>query len=171
MADVLFGDYNPAGKLSVTFYKNDAQLPDYEDYSMKGRTYRYFNDALFPFGYGLSYTTFEMRNEKLEMRDDGSCLVTVEVANTGKRDATEIVQVYVKNPSDPDAPLKTLRAFQRVDLKAGQTKTVTLNLERNSFEFFDAETNTMRVKPGTYEVLCGSSSLDKDLKKLTITIQ
>jgi beta-glucosidase len=170
VADVLFGDYNPAGKLSVTFYKNDAQLPDYEDYSMKGRTYRYFNDALFPFGYGLSYTTFELGNEKLEMKDDG-CVLHVDVANMGRRDGTEIVQVYVKNPSDPSAPLKTLRAFQRVDLKAGQTKTVTLNLERNSFEFFDAETNTMRVKPGTYEVLCGSSSLDKDLKKLTITIQ
>ena len=170
VADVLFGDYNPGGKLSVTFYKNDAQLPDYEDYSMKGRTYRYFNDALFPFGYGLSYTTFEMRNEKLEMKNDG-CVLYVDVANTGRRDGTEIVQVYVKNPSDPNAPLKTLRAFQRVDVKAGQTKTATLNLDRSSFEFFDAETNTMRVKPGTYEVLCGSSSLDKDLKKLTITIQ
>ena len=137
---------------------------------MKGRTYRYFNDALFPFGYGLSLTSFEMRNEKLEMRNDG-CVLHVDVANTGKRDGTEIVQVYVKNPADPDAPLKTLRAFQRVSVKAGQTKTATLKLERNSFEFFDAETNTMRVKPGIYEVLCGSSSLDKDLKKLTITIQ
>ena len=104
------------------------------------------------------------------MRNDG-CVLHVDVANTGKRDGTEIVQVYVKNPADPDAPLKTLRAFQRVSVKAGQTKTATLKLERNSFEFFDAETNTMRVKPGIYEVLCGSSSLDKDLKKLTITIQ
>ena len=104
------------------------------------------------------------------MKNDG-CVLHVDVANTGRRDGTEIVQVYVKNPSDPNAPLKTLRAFQRVDVKAGQTKTATLNLDRSSFEFFDAETNTMRVKPGTYEVLCGSSSLDKDLKKLTITIQ
>ena len=171
VADVLFGDYNPCGKLPVTFYKNDAQLPDYEDYSMKGRTYRYFNDALFPFGYGLSFTTFEMSNEHLDMKDDGSIMISVDVANTGRRDGTEIVQVYIKNPADPDAPLKTLRAFQRVDVKAGQTKSVKLTLARDSFEFFDAETNTMRVKPGTYEVLCGNSSLDKDLKKLNVQIQ
>ena len=170
VADVLFGDYNPSGKLPVTFYKNDAQLPDYEDYSMKSRTYRYFNDALFPFGYGLSYTSFEMSDATCSVNGN-DVTVHLTVKNTGRRDGTEIVQVYVKNPSDPDAPLKTLRAFQRVDVKAGQTKTVTLKLERSSFEFFDTETNTMRVKPGTYEVLCGSSSLDKDLKKLTITIQ
>ena len=170
VADVLFGDYNPCGKLPVTFYKNDAQLPDYEDYSMKGRTYRYFNDALFPFGYGLSLTSFEMRNEKLEMRNDGSGLLSVEVANTGRRDGTEIVQVYVKNPSDPDAPLKTLRAFQRVNVKAGQAKTVTLQLERNSFEFFDAETNTMRVKPGRYEVLVGTSSNDPNMKAFAVEL-
>ena len=138
---------------------------------MKGRTYRYFNDALFPFGYGLSFTTFEMRNEHLDMKDDGSIMISVDVANTGRRDGTEIVQVYIKNPADPDAPLKTLRAFLRVDVKAGQTKSVKLTLARDSFEFFDAETNTMRVKPGTYEVLCGNSSLDKDLKKLNVQIQ
>ena len=169
VADVLFGDYNPSGKLPVTFYKNDAQLPDYEDYSMQGRTYRYFNDALFPFGYGLSYTTFGISNVTLEKRD-GGCVLQVEVANTGRRDGTETVQVYVRNPSDPHAPLKTLRAFQRVGVQAGQTRTATLTLERSSFEFFDAETNTMRVKPGTYELLCGTSSSDRDLKKLTVEI-
>ena len=170
VADVLFGDYNPCGKLPITFYKNDAQLPDYEDYSMRGRTYRYFNDALFPFGYGLSFTSFEMRNEKLEMKNDGSGLLSVEVTNTGHRDGTEIVQVYVKNPSDPDAPLKTLRAFQRVELKAGQTRRVTIELPRQSFEFFDTDTNTMRVKAGRYEVLYGSSSADQDLKCLTVDL-
>ena len=111
VADVLFGAYNPSGKLPVTFYKNSGQLPDYEDYSMKGRTYRYFADALFPFGYGLSYTSFEMRNEKLEMGNDGSGAVTVEVANTGKKDGTEVVQLYIRNLQDPDGPLKSLRAL------------------------------------------------------------
>jgi beta-glucosidase len=134
---------------------------------MKGRTYRYFNDALFPFGYGLSYTAFELGSAQCSV-DGNSVTITLPVTNTGKRDGTEIVQVYVKNPSDPNAPLKTLRTFLRVDLKAGQTKTATLKLERNSFEFFDAETNTMRVKPGQYEILVGNSSNNKDLKKVTV---
>ena len=171
IADVLFGDYNPAGKLPVTFYRNDAQLPDYEDYSMKGRTYRYFNAPLFAFGYGLSYTTFEMRNEKLEMRNDGSGTFTVDVTNTGKKDGVEIVQLYVRNLADAEGPLKSLRGFQRVAVKAGQTATATIRLTPESFEFWDAETNTMRTKPGQYEVLYGDSSRDEDLKKLTVSIQ
>jgi beta-glucosidase len=170
VADVLFGDYNPSGKLPVTFYKNSSQLPDYEDYSMKGRTYRYFTDALFPFGYGLSYTDFEIRNEKLEMRNGGNGTLSVEVANTGKRDGTEIVQLYIRNLQDPDGPLKSLRAFQRVSVKAGQTATVKLTLDNKSFEFWDPETNTMRVKPGKYEILVGNSSSDKDLKKLSLSL-
>ena len=170
VADVLFGDVNPSGKLPITFYKSDSQLPDYEDYSMKGRTYRYFNDALFPFGYGLSYTQFEMRNEKLEMRNDGSGTLSVDVTNAGQRDGAEIVQVYIRNLQDAEGPLKSLRAFQRVDVKAGQTVTAELKFESKSFEFWDAETNTMRVKPGKYEILVGTSSLDKDLKSYVVTI-
>ena len=171
VADVLFGDYNPSGKLPVTFYKNSSQLPDYEDYSMKGRTYRYFDDALFPFGYGLSYTTFEIRNEKLDMRNDGGCTVTVDVVNTGKKDGTEIVQLYIRNLQDPEGPLKSLRAFQRVSVKTGQTAAVKLSLDRKSFEFWDSETNTMRVKPGQYEILIGNSSADKDFKRLSLTLE
>ena len=171
VADVLFGDYNPAGKLPVTFYKSSDQLPDYEDYSMKGRTYRYFTDALFPFGFGLSYTTFDMGNPQVKVNGDGSGTVTVDVANTGSRDGDEIVQVYIRDLQDVDGPLKSLRAFKRVAVKAGQTVSATLPLTRESFEFWDAQTNTMRVKPGQYEVLVGNSSLDKDLKRQTITIK
>jgi len=171
VADVLFGDYNPAGKLPVTFYKSSDQLPDYEDYSMKGRTYRYFDDALFPFGYGLSYTHFEMGNEKLEMRNDGSGTLTVDVTNTGKRDGDEVVQLYIRDLQDKDGPLKSLRGFQRVAVKAGQTKTVTIRLTPKSFEFWDSATNTMRMKPGRYELLFGNNSANGSLKRLETALQ
>ena len=170
VADVLFGDVNPSGKLPVTFYKRSDQLPDYEDYSMKGRTYRYFNDALFPFGYGLSYTTFEV-GEASSTVNGGDIAINFTVKNTGKRDGTEIVQVYIRNKADKEGPLKTLRAFKRVSVKAGQKTSETISLSRESFEGWDSETNTMRVKPGKYEVLVGNSSLDKDLNCLTVQIQ
>ena len=168
VADVIFGDYNPGGKLSVTFYKNDSQLPDYEDYSMKGRTYRYFNDALFPFGFGLSYTTFAIGDATIDGQN-GSYKVSIPVSNSGQKNGTEIVQLYIRNTADAEGPLKSLRGFQRVDVKAGQSATATIELKPESFEFWDAETNTMRTKPGTYEILYGNSSSDKDLKRLTVT--
>jgi beta-glucosidase len=168
---VLFGDYNPSGKLPVTFYKNSSQLPDYEDYSMKGRTYRYFSDALFPFGYGLSYTQFELGEAAISGTSGSGYSISLPVKNVGQRDGTEILQLYIRNLQDPDGPLKSLRAFERVDVKAGQTVTAKLQLDRKSFEFWDAETNTMRVKPGKYEILVGNSSDDKNMKKLMITIQ
>ena len=170
IADVLFGDVNPSGKLPITFYKSSEQLPDFEDYSMKGRTYRYFNDPLFAFGYGLSYTQFNYGEGKIAKHGD-SYTVTVPVSNIGKRDGTEIVQVYIRDLSDPDGPLKSLRAFQRVDVKAGQTVDAKLELTSKSFEFFDPETNTVHQKSGSFEVLYGSSSQDKDLKKLSLTIK
>ena len=166
VADVLFGDCNPSGKLSVTFYKDDSQLPDFEDYSMKGRTYRYFNDPLFAFGYGLSYTNFEIGEAKMQGKES----ITIPVTNVGNCAGTETVQVYIRNLSDAEGPLKSLRAFQRVDVKKGETVNVTLKLDEKSFEFWDPETNTMRTKPGKYEILYGNSSMDKDLKKMTITL-
>ena len=173
VADVLFGDYNPSGKLPVTFYKSSSQLPDYEDYSMKGRTYRYFNDALFPFGYGLSYTQFEIGEPQVinTSAQNPGFNFSVDIKNVGQYDGTEIVQLYIRNLQDPDGPLKSLRAFQRVNVKAGQTKTVKLTLDNKSFEFWDPETNTMRVKPGQYEILIGNSSADKDLKKLNLSLE
>jgi beta-glucosidase len=171
VADVLFGDYNPAGKLPVTFYKSSDQLPDYEDYSMKGRTYRYFTDALFPFGYGLSYTSFNIGEAEVT-GDPGKSgyTVTIPVTNTGKRDGDEIVQLYIRDLQDKEGPLKSLRAFQRVSVKAGQSEKVSLQLPRQSFEFWDSATNTMRVKPGKYELLYGNSSAENSLKRLEISL-
>ena len=165
IAEALFGDVNPSGKLPVTFYQSTEQLPDYEDYSMKGRTYRYFSDPLFAFGYGQSYTQFEIGEAKLA---SGQTL-TVPVTNTGKRDGTEVVQVYIRDLADTDGPLKSLRAFQRVDVKTGQTVNAELSLPDSAFEFFDSTTNTMRVKNGQFEILYGTSSRDQDLRRLTIT--
>jgi beta-glucosidase len=172
VADVLFGDVNPSGKLPVTFYKSSSQLPDYEDYSMKGRTYRYFNDPLFAFGYGLSYTTFEV-GEATTSGTPGNkgFTVSVPVKNTGARQGAEVVQLYIRDLADKEGPLKSLRGFKKVQLNPGQTTTATIALDKKSFEFWDAETNTMRTKPGSYEILYGNSSQDKDLKKLTVTIQ
>ena len=170
VADVLFGNYNPSGKLPVTFYKNSSQLPDYEDYSMKGRTYRYFADALFPFGYGKSYTTFKIGDGKWE-KGKGVCgTLTVDVSNSGKRDGDEVVQVYIRDLSDPDGPLKSLRAFKRVSVKAGKTEKVEIALEPKAFEFFDPQTNTMRIKTGAFEILYGNSSRDEDLKKIEVSL-
>ncbi len=179
VADVLFGDCNPSGKLPVTFYKNSEQLPDYEDYSMKGRTYRYFDDALFPFGFGLSYTSFKLGEPNLNSQNtqniqsiqNNPITLTIPVTNTGKRDGTETVQLYIRNPQDADGPLKSLRAFQRIHVKAGQTDNAELQLTDKSFEFWDAASNAMRVKPGKYEILVGTSSKAADLKRTTIDFQ
>ena len=171
VADVLYGDYNPQGKLPVTFYKTSDQLPDFEDYSMKGRTYRYFSDPLYAFGYGLSYTSFEYGDVKIEKQAAGnSSIFTVHssLKNTGRRTGTEVVQVYVRRCDDVDGPLKTLKAFERVTLKPGETKSVEIILDEEAFTLFDPSTNTMRSVPGKYEVFVGSSSRPEDLRKMEI---
>lgn len=169
VADVLFGDYNPGGKLPVTFYKDDNQLPPFDDYDMANRTYRYFKGApLFPFGYGLSYTTFKVGTPTY---DATSGKITVKVSNTGKRDGVEIVQAYMRNTADTAGPLKSLRGFARVSLNAGEIKTVEIDFPRKSFEGWDVETNTMRVVPGRYDIMVGTSSADKDLNKIRVDIQ
>ncbi|MBQ4406616.1 MAG: glycoside hydrolase family 3 C-terminal domain-containing protein [Bacteroidales bacterium] len=170
LAEVLFGDINPAGKLPVTFYKNSNQLPDFEDYSMKGRTYRYFNDALFPFGYGLSYTKYEIGNGKVS-KNGKNMVVSIPVKNAGKMAGTEIVQVYIKDLQDTDGPRISLRGFARVDLKPGEEKTVNITLTPQSFEFYDPSIYSMRIKPGDYEIYYGDSSRDKDLKKIPVRFE
>ena len=169
VSDVLFGTVNPSGKLPVTFYKRTDQLPDYEDYSMRGRTYRYFSDPLFAFGYGLSYTTFRFGRARAEAADGGYRL-SVPLTNTGTRPGEEVVQVYIRRVADANGPLKSLRAFRRVALKAGESTTVEIPLSRKSFECFDESTNTMRTLPGDYELMYGNSSRPEDLQTLTVSV-
>ncbi|WP_304645908.1 xylan 1,4-beta-xylosidase [uncultured Duncaniella sp.] len=166
VADVIFGDYNPSGKLPVTFYKDDSQLPAFDDYLMAGRTYRYLKQApLYQFGHGLSYTTFDISKPKYN-----NDKVTVRVKNTGKRAGTEIVQVYMRRPADTAGPNKTLRGYARVDLTPGETKVVEIDFPQNLFENWDEATQEMRVVPGEYELMVGSSSADKDLKTVKVKI-
>lgn len=169
VSDVLFGTVNPSGKLPVTFYKRTDQLPDYEDYSMRGRTYRYFSDPLFAFGYGLSYTTFRF-GRALAVAADGGYRLSVPLTNTGTRSGEEVVQVYIRRVADANGPLKSLRAFRRVPLKAGESTTVEIPLSRKSFECFDESTNTMRTLPGDYELMYGNSSRPEDLQTLTVSV-
>jgi beta-glucosidase len=150
VADVLFGDYNPAGRLPVTFYKSDSDLPGFSDYSMKGRTYRYFTgEALYPFGYGLSYTSFTYTNFKLPAAvvRGKNTVVSVQVTNTGKMDGEEVVQLYVANQNKTiHAPLKALKGFQRIALKAGESKTITFNLTVNDLSLVNEEGKLFQPK-------------------------
>lgn len=175
VAEVLFGDYNPAGKLPVTFYRNVSQLPDFEDYNMTGRTYRYMQDApLFPFGYGLSYTTFgygKTALDKSELTAGQPLRLTVPVTNTGKRDGEEVVQVYLRKQGDAEGPVKTLRAFKRVRIPAGKTVNVEFDLKDKELEWWDDQSNTVRVCPGNYDIMVGGSSKEEDLQRTTIAIK
>ena len=169
VAEILFGDINPSGKLPVTFYKNTQQLPDFEEYKMAGRTYRYMKEQpLFCFGYGLSYTTFEFGTPKYNAKKD---VVTVEVTNTGKRDGDEVVQVYIKRIADTEGPNKTLKAFKRVSLKAGEKKVISIDFKRGNFEGWDPEHNVMRVVAGKYQMMVGNSSRDCDLKTIEVKVK
>ena len=166
LADVLTGRYNPSGKLPVTFYKSTDDLPDFLDYTMKNRTYRYFTgEPLFPFGHGLSYTTFAFSKPIVKVKGDAVAL-TFTLKNTGRVDGTETAQVYFRRTADKEGPLKTLCGYQQVSLKAGQTRTVTITLPKKQLESWDAQTNTMRFVPGQYQLMVGSSSADNALLKI-----
>ena len=175
VADILFGDYNPAGRLPITFYKSIEQLPDFLDYDMKGRTYRYMTETpLYPFGYGLSYTTFEYKKADLskdKIGRDENVTLTLDIANIGNRDGDEVIQVYIKNPNDPDAPIKALKAFKRINIKAGATEQIRIELPPKSFWSFNAPKQIMEVRPGKYQILYGGSSDSKALKSIELTIQ
>ena len=175
LADVLFGDYNPGGKLPVTFYRSNDDLPDFLDYSMKNRTYRYFTgQPQYAFGYGLSYTTFNVGKAKLSrksMKKDGKVTLTVPVTNTGKCEGTETIQVYVKALDDAGAPIKALKGFQKLMLSPGETKNFSVTLDSEAFEYYDEAIDELSPRAGKYQILYGTSSRDADLKALPFTLK
>ena len=174
LAEVLFGDYNPGGKLPVTFYRSNDDLPDFMDYSMKNRTYRYFTGVpQYAFGYGLSYTTFKIEKGMISaksMKKNQKVLVSVPVTNTGDREGTETVQVYVKRLGDAGAPIKALKGFKKVSLKPGERKIVHVELDGEAFEYYDEKIDELAVKPGKYQILYGTSSRDEDLQVFDFTV-
>ena len=165
-AETLFGINNPAGRLPVTFYKDDSQLPDFEDYDMEGRTYRYMTEKpLYAFGHGLSYTTFDYSEPTYKGGNGQPVNLTVNIKNSGNHDGEEVVQVYIKNRADKSLN-KTLRAFKRISLKKGEEQDVTFELGPEAFAFYNPETGSMEALAGTYDVEVGGAS-DRT-KSLTI---
>ena len=161
VAEVLFGKYNPAGRLPLTYYRNTEDLPAFDDYDITKRTYKYFEgDVLYPFGYGLSYTSF--RYSKLRVEDKGETVdVSFELKNTGRCDGDEVAQVYVRLPEyEGKAPLSELRGFRRVHLKKGETQTVTIPLRREDLRYWSEERRTFIVPEGFPEIRVGASSRD-----------
>lgn len=168
IAKVLFGDKNPEGKLPVTFYRTTEELPEFTDYSMKGRTYRYMqNEALYPFGYGLSYTNFTYSNPKVSADTIGVEGITVSavLTNSGEREGTETVQVYVK-ASREGTPNAQLKGIKKVVLKPGESKEVSVKLPLSAFALYD-EQAVHRVMEGNYLVSIGGSQPDSRSEKLT----
>jgi len=154
VADVIFGDINPSGKLPITFPKSEDQLPPYIDYNMAGRTYKFMTEEpLYPFGFGLSYTTFEYSN--LNISD--SFIVTVDITNSGKIEGEEVIQLYISSPlAGKEDPIYDLKSFKRETLGSGETKTITFNLNKETFSQFDTEGKEV-LRRGTYTLYVGGT--------------
>jgi len=168
ITDVLFGDYNPAGRLPVTFYEKDSDLPGFTDYSMDGRTYRYFRgEALYPFGYGLSYTTFNYDGLKLPntVVANKSIKLSVQVKNTGTRDGEEVVQLYVAHQQTKGKlPVRALKGFQRVMLKAGESKTISFTVRPEDLALVNETTGKSYQPKGKVKISIGGGQPDVTTK-------
>jgi beta-glucosidase len=175
VADVLFGDFNPGGKLPISFPRSAGHLPVFYNYKPSARRGFLFADVspLFAFGYGLSYTSFEIKNVRLTKKKiglKGSTQVLADVTNTGKRAGTETVQLYIRDQvSSVTRPVKELKGFQKIALRPGETKTVSLEITPESLAFYDVKMKYV-VEPGEFEIMVGNSSRDGDLKKVILTV-
>ena len=165
VAEILFGDVNPSARLPVTFYKSTEDLRAFDSYSISNRTYRYFSGkALYPFGYGLSYTRFKYRNVEIAQHDvpsDGAIRLSMQVANTGTRDGDEVVEVYFRHVKSavPQAR-ESLCGFRRVTVARGETATIVLDVPASQLRYWDTKTHQYTVESGKYELLVGASSDD-----------
>jgi beta-glucosidase len=158
LADVLFGDYNPAGRLPVTFYRSEKDLPAFDDYRMQGRTYRYFTgEPLFPFGYGLSYTSFaySVLNVPQTVQAGAELKASVDVENTGNRAGEEVVELYLtREQNGSPGPIRSLAGFRRVFLEKGQKKSVAFTLTPKQLAQVDSDGQRV-VEPGTFSLSVG----------------
>ena len=175
VAEVLFGDVSPSGKLPITIPRSAGHLPVFYNFKPSARRGYLFDDVtpLFPFGYGLSYTTFAIKNVRLEkekIRANGSTRVLAEVTNTGKREGAEVVQMYIRDVvSSATRPVKELKGFQKVALRPGEKKTVAFEITPELLAFYDVNMNYV-VEPGDFTIMVGNSSRDQDLTKMTLTV-
>ena len=175
VADVLFGDVNPSGKLPISIPRSAGHLPVFYNYKPSARRGYLFDDVspLFAFGYGLSYTSFAIKNVRLEkskIRANGSTRVSADVTNIGKREGAEVVQMYIRDlVSSVTRPVKELKGFQKIFLRPGETKTVTLDVNPDLLAFYDVNMKYV-VEPGDFSIMVGNSSRDEDLTKVTLTV-
>jgi len=170
LADVLFGDYNPGGRLPLTFYKSVADLPPFDDYRMEGRTYRFFTGTpLYPFGYGLSYTSFAYQNLRTSadtLAAGDTLTVRVDVTNTGKRAGDEVVQLYVRHLGSSVArPREDLRGYKRITLRPRETRTVEFSLPASSLAYWNPDTHRWVVEQEPVELAVAASSADIRLRR------
>lgn len=172
LADILFGNVSPSGHLPVTFYRSLSDLPAYDDYSIAGRTYRYFGGAVaYPFGYGLSYTSFDWSwgvPAKASYKATDTVSVSVRVKNTGGMTGDEVVQAYIRYPDQKRMPLKELKAFQRVQVVKGGAEEVTLRIPVRELQKWDLKQGQWKVVSGQYELVLGENSQDDKLKKVFV---
>ena len=171
VADLLFGEFNPSGRLPLTFYADDSQVKDFNDYSMEGRTYRYFKGVpQYAFGHGLSYTTFKYGRPRFKTMADGTKAVVVKVKNRGRRDGDEIVQLYVSRPDDVQGPVKALRGVQRVSISARKAVKVVIPVDDETFNWWDAEAGRVVPRSGEYVLHVGGISADKGLRIVKVKV-
>ena len=165
LADILLGNVSPSGRLPITFYKSVADLPDYNNYAMKGRTYRYYDGSVqYPFGFGLSYASFDYKiasNPKMNYVEKDTISVQVNITNNGKMDAAELVQAYIEYPSLERMPLKELKYFKRIEIKKGQSNKVFVNIPVRELKKWNLQKSTWDLYPGKYKLIFGANAQQK----------